>query len=437
MSKEPTPLAASGVGEAKPALPSGGEAAGAFAAQSPASPYRKATGSHAAIAKGGTEGPAKKPALPGMAERKPNDGARAAPVLGEKPAIPSVGRRTGSVAAMPAAKIEDGAGQVNGFGGRHGAVEAQAKAPDTGPVPLPPPPGDELPIGEASGLLNLSHLKPGISGVRATPIGAGARGPVETFGGVPVTSTPPPGPNGTASAPAPVVVVAGPAPASTPGWVKYAAIAGIATTAMLAMVVVYLITRPPVVKTVEVETPSRKVNDAPIAWADPAAAAATTSQPGDPKRPAAQAKRAPSQPKPAAQPKDPNKGLSSAQRNLANLYGEADTGGPREIGAPSGPQRRAGPTNEAAVVNVVTQNKKTMSLCYERVLRHDPTLKSAKLMAHVKIGISGRVTNVSFNDAAMGSAEIGQCLSQSIKHWNFPSSDSEYEFEFPIVLQAQ
>ena len=34
------------------------------------------------------------------------------------------------------------------------------------------------------------------------------------------------------------------------------------------------------------------------------------------------------------------------------------------------------------------------------------------------------------------SSEIGQCIAQTIKHWHFPSADSEYETEFPIILQA-
>jgi len=318
------------------------------------------------------------------------------------------------------------------------APTEEAKPPDPGPVPLPPPPGDDLPIGEASGLLNLSHLKPGISGVR--PRGA----VVETFGGVPVTSTPVSTPNGAAggssSAASPVVVVAGPAPSSVPSWMKYAAIAGIAMTAVLACVVVYLVTRPPVVKTVEVEGPSRKLIDNPIAMVDPGTPT-QPAQPGqDPRKTQPVRHVGPSKqgaaPGAKQAPADPQKGLSSAQRNLANLYGEAETAQPHELPGMAGSGRKQASVSESALAGVVQQNKSAMGLCYQRVLKHDPTLKSAKMVAKVKIGISGRVTNVSFGDPTLGQAEIGQCLAQSIKRWNFPASDSEYDFEFPIVLTA-
>jgi predicted Zn finger-like uncharacterized protein len=397
-----------------------------------ASAYRKAGGAQGAVAKAGIDGAAaKKPAFPTV-ERKP---------LGD---LPKPSNASSKMPALRSKKEEPHAKGENGFAaaltanaGGTAAPTEEAKPPDTGPVPLPPPPGDDLPIGEASGLLNLSHLKPGISGVR--PRGA----VVETFGGVPVTSTPASTPNGaaaTASSASPVVVVAGPAPSSVPPWMKYAAIAGIAMTALLACVVVYLVTRPPVVKTVEVEGPSRKLIDNPIAMVDPGnpgqpAQPGQDPRKGQPVRHVAGAKQGPA-PGAKQAPADPQKGLSSAQRNLANLYGEAETAQPHEIPGMSGSGRKQASVSESALAGVVQQNKSAMGLCYQRVLKHDPTLKSAKMVAKVKIGISGRVTNVSFGDPTLGQAEIGQCLAQSIKRWNFPASDSEYDFEFPIVLTA-
>src|SRR5262249_14939895 len=136
-----------------------------------AAAYRKATGSHAAIAKGGTDAPvSKKPAFP------------------SGNAVPHIARPGNASGKMPALRGKDEKHNgENGFlaaltanAGGQSAPEEEGKPTDTGPVPLPPPPGDDLPIGEASGLLNLSHLKPGTSGVRP-------RGKVvETFGGVPV-----------------------------------------------------------------------------------------------------------------------------------------------------------------------------------------------------------------------------------------------------------
>ena len=39
-------------------------------------------------------------------------------------------------------------------------------------------------------------------------------------------------------------------------------------------------------------------------------------------------------------------------------------------------------------------------------------------------------------DPQYANSEIGQCLTQTIKRWHFPSADAEYETEFPIILQA-
>jgi predicted Zn finger-like uncharacterized protein len=412
-----------------------------------ASAYRRATGSHAAVAKAPADaGVVKKPPFPSVGEAAA-ELARASstklPAVRTRKDEPALGAKDGKDKKDHKDKKDPKDHKDNGFvapltasaGGAATAAAEQEEpqTPDTGPVPLPPPPGEDLPIGEASGLLNLSHIK-GISGVRPRPAAV-----VETFGGVPVTSTPVSSANGAGSstAAAPVVVVAGPAPSSTPPWMKYAAIAGIAMTGVLLCVIVYLVTRPPVVKTVEVETPSRKVADNPIAMVDPA-----TPQPStpDPHKAAT-----PSQPRhlgtktgaaPASKNADPQKGLSSAQRSLAQLYGETETAQPRELPGASSGNRKQASVSESQLASVVQQNKPAMSLCYQRVLKHDPSLKSAKMVAKVKIGISGRVTNVSFADPGLGGAEIGQCLSQTIKRWNFPASDSEYDFEFPIVLTA-
>jgi hypothetical protein len=71
-----------------------------------------------------------------------------------------------------------------------------------------------------------------------------------------------------------------------------------------------------------------------------------------------------------------------------------------------------------------------------RALKRDPMLKSLKMNVHLDIGFSGSVMRVTFRDSVYAQAEIAQCLQRSIEHWNFPSADGEYEFEFPIVMQA-
>jgi predicted Zn finger-like uncharacterized protein len=109
---------------------------------------------------------------------------------------------------------EPSAPEVSPFVAALAAAKGEDPKPpfDTGPVPLPPPPGSEadLAFSEPSGVLSLSHLpQPSLARSLEKPA-------IDTFGGVAVT---PPGSNGTASA-APVVVVAGPVQSTAP-WVKY------------------------------------------------------------------------------------------------------------------------------------------------------------------------------------------------------------------------
>jgi hypothetical protein len=96
----------------------------------------------------------------------------------------------------------------------------------------------------------------------------------------------------------------------------------------------------------------------------------------------------------------------------------------------------AGNVSQQAILGVVTQNRRSLNLCYDRVLKHDSSLKSGRVVTHVKIGISGIVVGVSVPDPQYSNSEIGQCIAQTIKHWHFPAADSEYETEFPIILQA-
>lgn len=304
----------------------------------------------------------------------------------------------------------------------------EVKRIDTGPVPLPPPPGDELPIDEASGLLNLSHVASQVA-ARAT-----AR-PIETFGGQ--TVTPPSGPNGLPSTgPSPVVVMTGAAPRYAL-WLKLAAVGGGATTLLLLGVVIYLLARkpavpaaPPVQATAE---PARHVEDQPIAIADPPPPVTEhAGAPSEPKHNATPRRATPSRAAHGAS----GPALSSAQKGLAALYADGPEGTvPHALPRPDRPSHSGSQVSQNAILAVVSQNHRSLGLCYERVLKHDNTLKHARVVTRVKIGLSGRVTAVNVEDA-FKSTEIGQCLVQTIRQWRFPPSDAEYETELPLILQA-
>jgi hypothetical protein len=235
-----------------------------------------------------------------------------------------------------------------------------------------------------------------------------------------------------------------PGRAGAPGWLKWAALAGASATVALLIVVIVLMQRK---QTVIVVPPAptiesgKKMADRPITVEDPGAGAAGTQAANG--QAAADAKRAQKRPPSSARagttPKPPAENLSNAQRNLASLY--RDEGSSEHAagkGMPSAGEGKGagGAVSQQAIMGVVTQNRRSLNLCYDRVLKHDSSLKSGRVVTHVRIGISGTVTGVSVPDPQYANSEIGQCIAQTIRHWHFPAADAEYETEFPIILQA-
>jgi predicted Zn finger-like uncharacterized protein len=98
-------------------------------------------------------------------------------------------------------------------------------------------------------------------------------------------------------------------------------------------------------------------------------------------------------------------------------------------------ESQGGKVNPEDMLRVVRQNKKSVELCYERGLKFDSNLKG-KVEVELKVGISGRVTDVKLSDPAIAASQLGMCLSQTIKRWTFPASGSEYNFSFPLILQS-
>jgi predicted Zn finger-like uncharacterized protein len=341
---------------------------------------------------------------------------------------------------------------------------AGATRVDSGPTPLPPPPGgqpsDDLVISEPSGLFSLAHLSADLArgagpskvspvkpapAATATPArGAAAQGSAAAAGGLSdevLAAAGPVVPNA-----APVVVVAGPAVTKTPPWVKFAAIGGALVSLGLGGALIFVLLKKdpaPVAVTPPTEPPAtRRADDTPIAVAaDPGPAAAVAAAPKDVATAPSTAKRPVTTPKTTAPspPAGAGKGLTDSQRNLAALYAEGDDkGSPRELPVVDRTSRPSGgQVSQNAILGVVTQNRRSLNLCYDRVLKRDSSLKRARLVTHVKVGISGSVVGVSIADPEYAKSEIGTCITQAVKHWHFPANDSEYETEFPIILQAE
>jgi hypothetical protein len=93
------------------------------------------------------------------------------------------------------------------------------------------------------------------------------------------------------------------------------------------------------------------------------------------------------------------------------------------------------PVDEKALAAVVQENRTSIKLCYQRVLKREPTLKVAKVVTTLAIERSGRVAKITFDEPGEAS-DMGECLAQAIKGWDFPASATAYAFRFPIVLAA-
>ena len=382
----------------------------------------------------------KRPALPSLGDT----GKR--PALsdsGKRPALPSLGD-TGKRPSItdvpmpkpqpaPTAAISDDVSPFAAALAAAGGDKVEARSSETGPVPLPPPP-EELPIGEASGLLNLTHLASASAQPRVP------RAAVETFGGQ--TVTPPPTPsNGAPTAPQPVVVVAGPVPHTTAPWMKLAAIGGLVLSLVLGSVLVYVLVRapkPPPVAAAQAPKPDedkgQRVDDRPIAMVgDPAVA-----QP-----PGADAKK-PAIVRHAGAPKPKQTDARPPQKGATIITGSNPTPEPSAEDEPGGHALHVGARGSSgshdvsgpALAQVVTQNQRSLGLCYERVLKHDNTLKRAKVTTKVKVGVSGAVKSVTVEDPEFRNSEIGNCLVATMKQWHFPPNGEEYETEIPLLLQA-
>ena len=162
---------------------------------------------------------------------------------------------------------------VAGGAPNHVPAPSNLMTMDSGPVPLPPPPGNhDLPIDEPSGLVNLSHVsKPAMPAATNQ-----AKQVVETFGGVAVTPSKPTPP------PQPIVIV--PGRAGGPGWIKWAAVGGAAATVALLVVVIVLMQRKPTVIVVPpaptLGDAGKKLTDKPITVEDPGAPASGVAATG-------------------------------------------------------------------------------------------------------------------------------------------------------------
>lgn len=129
--------------------------------------------------------------------------------------------------------------------------------------------------------------------------------------------------------------------------------------------------------------------------------------------------------------------LSNAQSELAKMYGDSELSGSAALPQLSDSQKSKQQVSDAQITSVISRNKKSIQVCYDRVLKHDDSVRNLRVDVELKIGSSGMVTGVKIPDARIASSELGTCLVGTIKRWHFPEQDQGYQTAFPLLLQAQ
>jgi hypothetical protein len=105
-------------------------------------------------------------------------------------------------------------------------------------------------------------------------------------------------------------------------------------------------------------------------------------------------------------------------------------------------QSRGSPTagkevSQAQIGAVVRSkdNQAGLKTCYERALRRDGRLRTARLDITVSIGEGGTVQRVQVHGPT-DFLIIDSCLKNAIRHWRFPANAEEYATSFPLILQG-
>ena len=90
----------------------------------------------------------------------------------------------------------------------------------------------------------------------------------------------------------------------------------------------------------------------------------------------------------------------------------------------------------AAFSRVIKHGRPDLQRCYQRALRQDPTLSTAKVSVSINVGTSGRVTNVALAPP-LPTGTLESCLKDTVSRWAFPPSPVAYETEVPLALSGR
>ena len=289
---------------------------------------------------------------------------------------------------------------------------------------------DMLNITEASVMFKL----PPMGGAPAEPSGVNKLniGEASVFGKLPEGFTP--------SAPPVVIIAPGAAAQTSPAWIKWFAVAaGLIAVASLGAVAFLLFGKKGGDATVaKVERDhGMRIDDSPVGVNDSVIHRDPNQAANDPKKapvPEHVHHHVDHPPvNPAAKGQTPPPGTPPPSG--LSQFGNDD---PVEKTPTLGRAPVAEETKKAAspeeMAGVVKRNMKQVQMCYERELKRDNSARG-RIEVNLRITGAGRVNKVEVVEGN-ASPEMNTCLSGTIKKWIFPSTGSEYEFGFPLILQA-
>ena len=90
----------------------------------------------------------------------------------------------------------------------------------------------------------------------------------------------------------------------------------------------------------------------------------------------------------------------------------------------------------AAFSRVIKHGRPDLQRCYQRALRQDPNLGTARVTVSINVGTSGKVTNVSLTPP-LPTGTLESCLKSAVSRWEFPPSPTDYETQVPLALSGR
>ena len=90
----------------------------------------------------------------------------------------------------------------------------------------------------------------------------------------------------------------------------------------------------------------------------------------------------------------------------------------------------------AAFSRVIKHGRPDLQRCYQRALRQDPDLGTARVTVSINVGTSGKVTNVALTPP-LATGALESCLKSAVWRWEFPPSPTDYETQVPLALSGR